>query len=307
MTGDLGSATQVGTHRAELGECPVWNGETGQIHWIDGPGAQVLTTDPESGVTTAIPLPNRPGSIVPLEGGGLACAAGRRVFRLTPDGEGGDIAVLPTGTPRFNDAKCDALGRLWVGTALPEKQPVCALYRIDDNGPTVMLDGVRMSNGLGWSLDNSAMYHVDTGAGTLTVFGYDLASGSLGEGRVLHRFAAPHLPDGLSVDTEGFLWLAIWGGACVLRMTPDGDIAGRVHVPAGFATSCAFGGSQNETLFITTAAGGKEPGDRGGGLFKVHTGVAGGPIHCFGGLVGNTDDLNKGPQPEPCPIVPPAC
>ncbi len=281
MTGCLGTAVQVGTHRAALGECPVWDGAAGRVHWIDGPGARVLTTDPASGATRGVSLPDRPGAIVPLAGGGLACAAGRRVFRLTPGGAGAEIAVLPPGETRLNDAKCDARGRLWIGTAVPDKRPVCALYRIDGAGPAMMLDGVRMSNGLGWSVDDTVLYHVDTGTGVLTAWEYDLDRGTLGSGRVLHRHDPPLLPDGLCVDAAGHVWLAVWGGACVLRLAPDGTPAGHVRVPAGFVTSCAFGGADMRTLFITTAEGGDVPGDRGGGLFRFDAGVAGAPIHGF--------------------------
>lgn len=269
----IGTATRVGPHRAILGECPVW--DEGSVHWIDCVGAQILTTDVTDGSTTALALPERPGSIVPVSGGGLACAAGHEVFHLGREEPGTCIAALKPGSPgRFNDGKCDARGRLWVGTAFPSKEPICALYRVEAGTADPVVSGVGMSNGIGWSPDGATMYYVDTGTGRLDAFRFDAAAGAVDEGRTLRSFNPPLLPDGLAVDVEGGIWLAIWSGACVVRLRPSGDIDGTVRVPAGFVTSCAFGGEGNATLFITTARGGAEPDDQGGALFHFATGVA---------------------------------
>ena len=277
----LGTASRLSDHRARLGECPVWEPHASCLRWIDAEGGAILSTTPD-GTTEAMPLPDPPGCIVPAADGGLVCAAGREVFRLGPDGPGEPIAALPADDPgRFNDGKCDGHGRLWVGTAVRTGQPACRLYRIDDTGIAPAISGVRMSNGIGWSPDGATMYYVDTGAGSLDAFAFQ--RGAPGARRTLLRLDPPLLPDGLAVDATGAVWLAVWGGAELLRIHPTGAVTARVAVPAGFVTSCAFGGEDLATLFITTAAGGAAPVDQGGALFAFSPGVSGLPVAAFAG------------------------
>ena len=276
----LGTASRFSDHRAELGECPVWEPRTSRIRWIDAARGAVLATGLD-GATEALSLPEPPGCIVPTADGDLICAAGREIFRLGTDGPGERLAVLPPEDPgRFNDGKCDPDGRLWVGTALRTGEPACRLYRLDGGGLAPAVPGIRMSNGIGWSPNGATMYYVDTGAGTLDAF--DFQSGELRRRRTLLRLDRPLLPDGLTVDAAGSVWLAVWGGAEVLRIDPCGAVTGRAKVPAGFVTSCAFGGDDLATLFITTAAGGAEPRDQGGALFSFAPGVAGLSVASFG-------------------------
>ena len=276
----LGTASPLSDHRAGLGECPVWEPRTARVRWIDAERGAVLSTAAD-GTTEAIHLPDPPGCIVPTANGGLVCAAGREVFRLGADGPGARLAALPPDDPgRFNDGKCDAAGRLWVGTAVRTGEPACRLYRIDDDGIAAAVNGVRMSNGIGWSPDGSAMYYVDTGAGSLDAFAFE--NGALGDRRTLLRLEPPLLPDGLAVDATGSIWLAVWGGAEVLRIAPTGAIEARVAVPAAFVTSCAFGGDYLRTLFITTAAGGPASSGQGGGLYTFAPGVSGLSVGAFG-------------------------
>ena len=272
----LGTAKRVGRHRAALGECPVWVDD--RLRWIDCERGQLLTTDPASGATDVVQLPDRPGCIVPVEGSGLACAAGQDVFHVVPGGRGPLIASLAPGVPgRFNDGKCDAAGRLWVGTATHGEGAVCTLYRIEGEQVVPVVPGIAMSNGIGWSPAGSTMYYVDTSTGRLVAFAFDVAGGTVRDRRTLHAFDEPLLPDGLAVDAEGGVWLAIWGGACVVRLTASGEIEGIVRVPTPATTSCTFGGDDGRTLFITTAQDEAPRDSAAGAVFSFATDVSGVP------------------------------
>ncbi|HEX3007143.1 MAG TPA: SMP-30/gluconolactonase/LRE family protein, partial [Bacteroidales bacterium] len=155
---------------------------------------------------------------------------------------------------RFNDGKCDPAGRFWVGSIGPRYQ--ASLYRITADGNcTKMLDSVSTSNGIVWTSDRKTMYYIDTSTGKVRAFDYDYTSGNISNPRVVIKFpAGMGAPDGMSIDSEGKLWIAHWGGACVGRWDPEsGEMIAKVDVAAPHVTSCAFGGSNLDTLYITTA------------------------------------------------------
>lgn len=260
----------IGPHRAGLGEGPLWRAESARLMWIDIRGAALLQTDPGSGQTQVTPLPESPGAVA-LSDRGVIWAIGQALVA-----EGREVARLPPGQPgRFNDGKADAAGRFWVGTANAKWRADCTLWRYDGAFVPV-LPGVTMSNGLGWSPDGRTFYYVDTG--TLCLDAFDCApDGGLSRRRTLLRLPAGHLPDGLSVDAAGRIWLALWGGGCVLCVTPDGRVDRRLDLPVPLVTSCAFGGDDLRTLFITTAQSDGTPGPLEGALFAVDAGAQGLP------------------------------
>ena len=158
----------------------------------------------------------------------------------------------------FNDGACDPAGRFWAGTTTPGYRPGAgALYRLDPDGTiTTMLDGVTESNGIGWSLDGATMYFIDSGEREprIRAFGFDLAGGTLGGSRDLARFpAGGAVPDGLVVDAEDCLWVAMWGGAEVRRYAPDGELLAALPVPVSQPTCPAFGGPGLDDLYLTSA------------------------------------------------------
>jgi sugar lactone lactonase YvrE len=186
---------------------------------------------------------------------------------------------------RFNDAKCDPVGRAWAGTIEASMSPgTGTLYRLDP-GPiaTPILHGLTVSNGLGWSPDGRTMWFADSGDRAIRGFEYDLEHGRLGpQGLEIELQQTAGKADGLCVDDEGHVWVGLWGGSAVHRYAPDGRLDTVVRVPAGQVTSCAFGGPGGATLFITTARVGLaedalrlEP--HAGGLFVVEPGVTGPP------------------------------
>jgi sugar lactone lactonase YvrE len=188
---------------------------------------------------------------------------------------------------RMNEGGCDPDGRFYCGSMAYDKRPGAgALYRLDpDRSVRVVLANVTISNGLEWSPDGSRAYYDDTPTHRIAVFDYDRESGLTG----LRPFAeippeAGH-PDGLTVDAQGGVWVALFGGGVVRRYTPDGVLDGVVEVAARKVTACTFGGPRLDQLFITTSREGLEPGidPLAGSLFQVVTGVVGLPAREFAG------------------------
>lgn len=271
----------MGDHRAELGESPLWDAATGRLLWLDILRSQLLSTDPASGATEVVQLARRASAIAFDDEGGLVAAAGREIVGL----DSGRVlaALLEDALGRFNDGKPDAAGRFWVGTADERGEPSGSLYRFVSPGQlTPMVNGIRMSNGIGWSPDARTIYYVDTGARRLDAFRFDMASGSLEQRRTLMEFPSGQLPDGLTVDADGRIWLAVWGSSSVLAITPAGKVERRIMLPTSRVSSCAFGGAALRTLFITTAREGATSEELAadplaGALFAFEPGVQGLP------------------------------
>jgi sugar lactone lactonase YvrE len=163
--------------------------------------------------------------------------------------------VAPAGT-RMNDAACDPQGRFWAGTKANDNHTGGgALYRLDHNGQTkLMLDGLTISNGLGWSPDGATMYLIDTIPGVIHAFSFDAERGTISGGRVLVTVAEEvGAPDGMTVDADGDLWVAIFGGGRVHCYSPEGELRQALFVPAKQSTSCAFAGVRLNRLYVTTA------------------------------------------------------
>ena len=219
----------------------------------------------------------------------------RRGFaRYTPGGGAPEIVASPEQDPdvRFNDGKCDPAGRFWAGGMERDAKPVRAsLWRLDPDGSAHrMIPGVTISNGIAWSLDSRIMYYIDTPTRELAAFSFDLATGSIADRRVAARFPEElgH-PDGMTIDAEGMLWVAMWGGGCVTRWDPGaGRMLARIEVAASQASSCAFGGPALEDLYVTSARGKLSPSalasePHAGGIFRARPGLRGVPSLAFAG------------------------
>ncbi|HXW81522.1 MAG TPA: SMP-30/gluconolactonase/LRE family protein [Acidimicrobiales bacterium] len=270
-----------------LGEGPCWDARSNQFSWVDILRPTLQVCDSQGRLISELKLPSHVGAALPAAAGGWLVALTDRLARLHPDGTLTDVVTLEAHLPgnRTNDAKCDPSGRAWVGTmSYHESQVEGSLYRLDP-GPKVtpVLDGIGVSNGLGWSPDNRTMYFIDTVTEEVRAYPFDLATGSIGAPRalvVVNR--ADGVPDGMCTDDEGYLWVALWGGGRVHRYAPDGRLDTVVHVPVAYTTSCCFGGRDLDHLFITSARGDLE-GDRldeqplAGSVFAVRPGVTGPP------------------------------
>ncbi len=225
------------------------------------------------------------GFAVPVAGGGLLAGAGRTLVRLASlDAEPERLAEVERGRTRnrFNDAACDPCGRLWAGTMSTTREPgAAALYRLEPGGePAVALAGATVSNGLDWNLDATRLYYVDSVTQRIDAIHYDVDRGRLGTRR---RFATIEprdgLPDGLCVDAEGGIWLALFGGGAIRRYRPDGALDAHIPLPVTHPTSVAFGGEDLADLYVTSA----RRDARGGSLLRLRPGVRGRPATRFGG------------------------
>jgi sugar lactone lactonase YvrE len=269
---------------AELGEGPSWDAETQSLYWVDIPASRVRRLS-ASGVHSSWDAGRQAGAVVPRAGGGLVIAAGNAFLSLDPlTGAVAELAAAP-GLPgtRMNDGKCDRAGRFYAGTMAADESPgKGSFYRLDtDLSVTEVFTGLGISNGLGWSPDDRLMYYIDSLAYRVDVLDYDLKTGQMGERRPFVTLGSGDvMPDGMAVDDEGGVWVAVWGGGVIQRYDAGGRLTGVVRVPAANVTSCAFGGPDLSTLFITTAAG---PGRAAGALFRCDSGLRGLPTFSFGG------------------------
>ncbi|HEX6348527.1 MAG TPA: SMP-30/gluconolactonase/LRE family protein [Candidatus Dormibacteraeota bacterium] len=272
----------------QIGEGPVWLPEQQRLLWVDITGRQLLWFDPRTDAVQTLDVGRDVGAVVPAESGKLMAAVADGFLEIDPrDRTTRLVAAVEADQPgnRMNDGKCDSRGRFWAGTMGYDLRPnAAALYRLEaDCTVQTMLQPVSLSNGIDWSLDDRLMYYVDSTTGRLDVFDYDPEPGLLSNRRTLVEIPRSEgLPDGLTVDAEGCIWLALWGGGAVRRLTPAGKVDRVVRLPVSQVTSCAFGGSDLEDLYITSAAENvSEPG--AGGLFRCRPGVKGRPAHRFAG------------------------
>lgn len=272
---------------ASLGEGPVWDPERNQLIWVDIDAGLVHRLDPGSADASTLEVGQPVGAVVPRRSGGLALAV-RDGFALIEDGDSRVrlVAPLEADDPdtRMNDGACDRAGRFWAGTLSASRRPSGALYRwTGEKEPARMLDGLTISNGIGWSPDDRQMYYIDTGTGGVDAFDFDLASGGIANRRQLIVIdPAAGKPDGLAVDADGGVWVAVWGGSAVHRYAPNGSLDRRVAVPVTQVTSCCFGDRDLGTLYITSAARGvHEP--HAGALFACRPGCTGLPTAAFRG------------------------
>ena len=276
-------AELVSDAHAELGEGPLWDVRTSELLWVDIPAGVVHRFDPRTGADRPFDVGRYVGAVVPRAAGGYALAVAEGFAVASDDGEVTPLtAVGHDETVRMNDGACDSRGRFWAGSMrLDEGVGGGRLFRLNpDQSVTSIEDGVTISNGIGWSPDDSLLYYVDTERQAVDVFDFDAQSGGATNRRELFPVEGPGAPDGLVVDAEGLLWVALWGGACVRRYSPDGVVADVVEVPAAHTTKPAFGGPALTHLYITTAAG-DEP--HAGGLFVAQPGVAGLPANAYAG------------------------
>jgi sugar lactone lactonase YvrE len=275
---DKATVEQVGEVQAGLGEGPVWDAARDRLIWIDIRLKRLYETNIASGETTHRDLPDAPGCVTLTETSDLLLAMGQDLVTLSEEGDLRPVASLPTGsTGRFNDGKPDAMGRFWIGTATAEGAWDCGLWRFAaGQGFAEMAPGVSMSNGLGWSPDGSRMYYVDSMTHRVDVFDYDATTGAVSGRTPWVTLPEGQLPDGLYVDAQGCVWLAVWGQSTVICIAPDGTEAGRIAMPTPLITSCAFGGADYGTLFVTTARE-DDTDPQAGRLFAVETGAKGVP------------------------------
>ncbi len=294
----MGEVEVFDARACALGEGPVYDDRTSRVLWVDILGRRVLWREVNGTEVGEIRVPRHVGAAVP-------CQDGRLVICLPEGpalvGEKGTVHPLGTfaeadvaagvaappgrGALRSNDAKADPVGRLWLGTmAYDETAGAGALYRLDPGtvAPRRVLGDVTVSNGLGWAVDGSTMYYIDSPTRRVDAFSYDISTGEIQDRRPFVEIDTGY-PDGMCVDADGGIWVALWQGAAVLRYRADGHLDRVVPVPTPQVTSCAFAGQDFQTLIITTAARARPAGEPMAGLTYAYEpgDVVGRPVDRF--------------------------
>jgi sugar lactone lactonase YvrE/DNA-binding IclR family transcriptional regulator len=250
----------IGEARALLGEGPVWSPRDNALYWVDILAPAIHQLDAASGVPRETPLGAMVSMVVPMASGGLLLATPSGLMAMAPDSGRMTLFAHPESARpgnRYNDGKCDRRGRLWVSSmdmgAMANRGN---LFRVDPDGSWEKVDsGFTVPNGLGFSPDNTRMYFTDTFRKTIYEYDFDLAAGRIANRRPLVVFGAGEgKPDGLTVDAEGCLWVAVWDGWELARFGPDGRELMRVRLPVPRPTSCCFGGADLGTLYVTSAS-----------------------------------------------------
>ena len=279
-------AEQVTGPVAYHGEGPVWSQQWGGLRWVDMLAGDILSLDGDGNLHRRH-VGTVAAAVRPRAGGGAVIAVERGFALEDPDG------ALTTLDPvwgedrvRMNEGGCDPDGRFWCGSMAYDERPGgAALYRLDPDGSVHrVLDGVTISNGLDWSPDGTLAYYDDTATGRIDVFDYETATGLTGR-RPFVELTENERPDGLTVDSEGGVWVALNGSGVVRRYRSDGVLDGVVELPTAQVTACTFGGHDLDQLFITTSREGMAAGEDplAGSLFRADVGVRGLPVREFAG------------------------
>lgn len=283
----MSRAEQITESVAHHAEGPVWSERWGGLRWVDMLAGDVLSLD-VGGAIERRHVGRVAAALRPRRGGGAVIAV-ERGFAL--EDAAGEIETLPEvwSDPgvRMNEGGCDPRGRFYCGSMAYDQAPgAAALYRLDpDRSVRVALDGVTISNGIEWSPDGTAVYYNDTPTGRVDRFDYDPVAGLHGRRPFVAPAEGVGLPDGLTVDAEGGVWVALYGGGAVHRYTPDGALDAVVEVGAGQVTACTFGGDDLRELYITTSRE-NLPDDAepaAGALFRIVPGVRGLAVREFDG------------------------
>ncbi|HEY1384712.1 MAG TPA: SMP-30/gluconolactonase/LRE family protein [Dongiaceae bacterium] len=289
--------------RSALSESALWSPKEKALYWLDQMRPEIHRLDPATGkdVKLDLDLPPQLGGLVLHKNGGLALAAADGITLLSPDMTRRRTLVNPiVGSPNisFNDAKCDRQGRLWAGTTdRMETNPLGKLYRIDPDGTaTCFAEGFICSNGPSFSPDGRIMYHTCSSERVINAYDVDPRTGEASNRRVFATIdPSAGVPDGSTVDAEGYLWSTHWNGSRVTRYAPDGRIDDEIPIPVKRVTSCAFGGENMDILFVTTASielvegrwvymdqAGFDAAPMTGGIFAIDVGIKGLPEPAFG-------------------------
>jgi len=243
----------------QIGEGPIWDAKRNILYWVDITGETVQSFDPATNCHTKLHVGQAVGTVVPRSNGGLMVAV-QNGFAYV-DEKTKQLTLIHNPEPhlpenRFNDGKCDPAGRFWAGTmAFEPKAKAGSLYCLGtDRSVRKVLGDVTISNGIAWSLDHKRMYYIDSPTYIVRAYDYDVDSGQIGNDRVLLTIPRDvGMPDGMTIDAHGRLWIAHYGGSKVCCWDPDtGRIVQTIETPVSLVTACAFGGPELETLYITS-------------------------------------------------------
>ncbi|MFI5443857.1 SMP-30/gluconolactonase/LRE family protein [Polaromonas sp. UC242_47] len=290
----------------ELGESPFWHPHEQALYWVDIPGRQIHRCNVFMGTVESWAMPAEPGCIAPARSGGLVIALRDGIYRARNWGgalEKWVAAAHDPATTRFNDGKCDPLGRFWASTIYePRDARQAALYCLDGSGQPPRLEektgDATVGNGLAWSPDSRTLYWSDTTAHVIRAWDWDAAGNQLQHGRVFCQFPAKPpgwqagmpgyggRPDGAAVDSEGNYYVAMFEGQRVLKLSPGGEVLAEIPTPVVCPTMVCFGGDDLQTLYLTTARHGRPAAELAamplsGAVFSMRVTVPGLPVNFF--------------------------
>ena len=276
----------------DLGEGPIWHIQEGALYWLDINQCKIQRFDPKSKDVQVYDMPFKITALAMRKSGGFLCATEKGFHFWDPSRNHLSFINHPEidkAGARFNDGKVDRQGRFWAGTMTPQGA-TSALYRIDpDLSVQRMAGGITISNGIAWSPDNRRMYYADTLRYTIFDYRFNLETGEIDKQRVFVKVEPEFgVPDGLTVDSQGYIWVAFYNGWKVVRYKQNGSIDTQINLPVARPTCPAFGGANLDELYITTAIDGLSPKDRekqpmAGDLFMVKPGSKGLPEPKFTG------------------------
>lgn len=280
-------AEQLTDPVAYHGEGPVWSESWGGLRWVDMLAGDVLSLREDGtigrrhvGRVAAVLRPRRQGGAIIAVERGFALEDAQAELTFLPE-------LWSDAGVRMNEGGCDPDGRFYAGSMAYDERPgAAALYRLDPDGAVRrVLEGVTISNGLEWSPDGSLAYYIDTPTHRIDLFDYAYASGLTGRRPFVDLSSEGLGPDGLTVDREGGVWVALSNGSAVRRYTAEGELDEVVEVPVRKVTACTFGGSRLDQLFITTSREGVPAGEDllAGSLFRTTVGELGRPVREFAG------------------------
>ena len=281
--------------RALVGEGAIWDEDKQLLYWVDILGHQVYQYNPRNRANRTINTMQAVGTVVLRSSGGLVVALQNGFGHIDLETE----KISPIGidpereitSNRFNDGKCDPAGRLWAGTmSFDGSANQGALYCLDvDRSVTRKLDSVSISNGIVWTSDYSTMYFIDSPLNTVRAYDYDVDTANLKNERIVCRNQGEGVFDGMTIDAEGLLWIAIYGGSAIKCYDPrDGLLKRELIMPFLNVTSCAFGGEKLDRLYVTSACQGMSESDLNkqplaGSLISVYPGCVGVPSFKYEG------------------------
>jgi D-xylonolactonase len=278
----------IADYECVTGEGPMWHPMEQKVYWCDIPRGRLFRYDPATGEhEMCYEGEEALGGFTVQADGALLFFMARGAVKIWREGELTTVIdeIPDERESRFNDVIADPEGRVFCGT-MPTPERLGRLYRLDTDGTlTRMLDGVGTSNGMGFTPDRKQMYYTDTRKHEIYLFDYGRASGEIGNRRVFvhvpHGDESPGEggPDGMTVDAEGYVWSARWGGRCLVRYAPDGREVQRVLFPALKVSSVIFGGADYTEMYVTTAGGHQKEidGPGSGALFRLRPGIKGVP------------------------------
>ncbi len=269
-------------YRCETGEGPLWHPMERQVYWSDIPRGRIFRLNPFSRRHEQIYEGRIVGGYTIQSDGSLLLFMDRGSVAVWRDGKLEYLVneMEDETDNRFNDVAADPAGRVFCGT-MPTDTRSATLYRMDTDGSvTTVLEGVGLSNGIGFSPDQKQMYYTDSLARKIYIFDYDINSGDITNQHVFVETPDDgSIPDGMTVDAEGYVWGARWDGSSLYRYNPDGEQVVQIQFPAKKVSSVIFGGVDLTDMYVTTAGGGNkaEEGPGAGGLFRVNVGIQGKP------------------------------